>query len=115
MMRLAAVRTLLVRDLAHLRPGEGADAEASARLEREVLARARRRALTMALLAAGALVVLFLFRDQDRAFLPVGGEETLFTLGVVFVAAFLGFRLAQFLQLQAVERVWAELAEREED
>jgi len=115
MLRLRAVRSLLVRDVAHLRPGEGPDAEGSARIERETLARARQRALAMALLAAVALAVLFVFRDSSRDFLPVGrNEEAFFTLGVVFVAAFLGFRLAQFLQLRTVERVYAELEEREE-
>jgi len=116
MIRLRAVRSLLVRDVAHLRPGVAPDVEASARIERETLARARRRALAMALLAAAALVVLFVFRDTGQPFLSVGrGEELLFALGVSFIAAFLGFRLAQFLHLQTVERVCAELEEREEE
>jgi hypothetical protein len=116
MMRLRAVRTLLVRDVAHLRPVEGPDAEASAAIEREALARARRRALTMAVVAAAALVALFVFRQPGREFLPFErGEESLFTLGVVFIAAFLGFRLAGYLQLQTFERVYDELAARDEE
>lgn len=116
MLRLRAVRSLLIRDVAHLRPGEGEDAAATADIEREALARARKKALVMALLAAVALVVLFVFRDPTREFLPVGrSEEAFFTLGVVFVAAFLGFRLAQWLQLGSVERVCAELEAREDE
>lgn len=120
MMRLKAVRGLLVGEVASLRVAavesaeEGFDAasEQVAR-EREALAKARRRALLVAVLDGVALAVLFAFRDAGRAFLSTEGEELVFTLGVLVVAVHLGFRLAQFLQLRTVERLYEELLGRE--
>lgn len=120
MMRLKAVRGLLVGEVASLRvaavesaeEGFDADSEQVAR-EREALAKARRRALLVAVLDGAALAVLFYFRDAGRAFLSTEGEEVVFTLGVLVVAVHLGFRLAQFLQLRTVERLYEELLGRE--
>ena len=119
-MRLKAVRGLLVGEVASLRvaavesaeEGVDIDAEQVAR-ERGALAKARRRALLVALLDATALAVLFVFRDAGRAFLSIEGEEAVFTLGVLIVAVHLGFRLAQYIQLRSVERLYVELLERE--
>lgn len=120
MMRLRAVRSLLVGEVASLRVQgrpEGADDEAWAELaeqERDSLAKAKRRALLVVALDAAALAVLFLLRDRSDVWLPTGPtEETVFTLGVVVVAVHLGFRLAQLLLYRDVERVYEELAERE--
>lgn len=120
MMRLKAVRALLVGEVAGLRvvaveaAEEGFDVAAEQFVrEREVLTKARRRALLVALLDGVALVVLFAFRDAGRAILPTQGEEMVFTLGVLVVAIHLGFRLAQHLQLRTVERLFEELVERE--
>lgn len=120
MMRLRAVRALLVGDVASLHVArvegvdEGASAEQVAR-EREALDKARKKALFVVCLDAVALAVLFLLRDETRVFLTLGrGEETAFTLGVLVVAVHLGFRLAQLQQLKTVERLYDELMEREE-
>jgi hypothetical protein len=120
MMRLRAVRALLVGDVASLRvarvegSGEAAWKEQAAR-EREALEKARRRALLIVGLDAVALAVLFLLRDRGAPFLALGrGEEGAFTLGVLLVAVHLGYRLAQLRQLRTVERLYGELMEREE-
>ena len=122
MMRLRAVRALLVGEVAALRVvaaeeeagGPEAWAEQAAR-ERAVLHAARRRALLVVCLDGAAIAVLFLLRDRGGAFLALGrGEEGAFTLGVLLVAVHLGFRLAQYLHLRTVERLHGELAAREE-
>lgn len=121
MMRLRAVRALLVGEVAGLRvsgvegeAGEERWVEQAAR-EREALVKARRRAALVAALDGAALLVLFLLRERGRTFLPVGPtEETVFTFGVIAIAVHLGFRLAQLLLYREVARVYEELAEREE-
>lgn len=122
MMRLRAVRSLLVEDVAGLPrleeapAGEepaGRDDEAS---RREDLTLARRRAITVTGICAGALIVLFVLRDRGLPWLsPDRGEGGVFTLGVLLVAAYAGFRLAQYLHLRTVTRLWEELGERAED
>ena len=120
MMRLRAVRALLVAEVAALRVprvdgvGEEVLAEQAAR-DREALDKARRKALLVVCLDAVALAVLFLLRDGTGVFLTLGrGEEAAFTLGVLVVAVHLGFRLAQVQHLKTVDRLVDELLEREE-
>ncbi len=124
MIRLRAVRALLVEEVAGLRrpraeepAGEGdggeAEQETGARESRE-LARARRRALVVSLLCAAAVIALFALREPGRPWLVLGrSEEGAFTAGVLLVAAYAGFRLAQYLHLRTVARVHRELLERE--
>lgn len=126
MLRPRAVRALLVEEVAGLRrsepaPGEpGADAagepEAEERRDQERrLVRAGRRALAVAIACAAAVAVLFALRAPARAWLAPGrGEEGAFTIGVLLVTAYAGFRLAQYLHLRTVARLHRELAEREE-
>lgn len=121
MIRLRAVRSLLVGDVAGLRvvdatgeAGEARWAEQAAR-ERRALEKARRRAALVATLDAAALLVLFVLRERSTTFLPVGPtEETVFTVGVIAIAAHLGFRLAQMFLYRNVARIYEELTEREE-
>jgi hypothetical protein len=131
MLRIRAVKSLLIGEVASLRvpemaaaAGEGEEKGAEEALraahtaqearEREVLARARRRAVLVVCLDAAALLVLFLFRDRGRTFLPTGPqEETVFTLGVILIAVHLGFRLGQYFTYRNVGRVVDELDERE--
>jgi hypothetical protein len=131
MLRLRAVRSLLIGEVACLRvvgPEPTAEEEAKAgsedlsaawaaqeAREREALSRARRRAVLVVCLDAAALLVLFLFRERGQTFLPTGPqEETIFTLGVIVIAVHLGFRLGQYFTYRNVERVVDELGERAE-
>jgi hypothetical protein len=60
-----------------------------------------------------ALVALVAFYDGEGTQLTLtGGEQTLFTLGILAVAVHSGFRLAQLRQLAALERLRHELGER---
>lgn len=125
MLRLRAVRALLVEDVAGLRraperepPLAGAEdlesAEDPRLRESRELTRARRRALAVSLLCAGALAALFVLRDPTRPWLAPGrNEEGAFTVGVLLVAAYAGFRLAQYLHLRTVSRLHAELLDRD--
>lgn len=125
------MRALLVEDVAGLRrkrpappddserePGESAAAETEAAVRREQereLARARLRALVVAVACAAAVAALFVLRDPARPWLVPGRhEEGVFTIGILVVAAYAGFRFAGYLHLRNVARLYRELAEREE-
>lgn len=125
------MRALLVEEVAGLRrgrpappldregePGENAPAEAEAAERREQereLNRARRRALVVAIACAAAVAVLLALRDPARPWLAPGRhEEGVFTIGILLVTAYAGFRLAGYLHLRTVARLYRELAEREE-
>jgi|CXWL01.1.fsa_nt_gi hypothetical protein len=114
MLRKRAVRSLLVERIAGLRPSEGGetgelDDDALDRAERYVLDQARRKARAMAFLALGALVVLFLTRPTAERFLPLDATfDTVFTLGVLAVAVFAGYRLGTLEKLSAVKKVHEE-------
>lgn len=135
MLRLRAVRALLVKEVAGLRRGraapgdrepepaeptagvpDAAAAEAAERREQERdLERARRRALMVAIACAAAVAVLFVLRDPARPWLAPGRDEKgVFTIAILLVTAYAGFRLAGYLHLRTVARVYRELAEREE-
>jgi hypothetical protein len=136
MLRPRAVRALLVEEVAGLRrgapppgepgePGEPGAAEsepeaaeqdiAERRDQERELVRAGRRALGVAIACVAAVAVLFALRDPARAWLSPGrGEEGAFTIGILLVTAYAGFRLAQYLHLRTVARLHRELAEREE-
>ncbi len=78
-----------------------------------VLERAARRSGVIAAVDALAILILFVLRRADGPFLALGtAEETLFTAGVVAVAAHAGFRLGQREKYRAVARSLRELAER---
>lgn len=125
MLRLRAVRALLVEEVAGLpRPPEPEAGEAGDGDEEPVedprlresreLARARRRALGVAVLCTAAVAALFALRAPGRPWLAPGpSEEGAFTVGVLLVAAYAGFRLAQYLHLRTVSRIHRELLERE--
>lgn len=123
MLRIRAVRELLLEaagvrsaaPAAEAEVGEAAEtAEAARQRERQALDGARRRAFLVAALDGVALAVLFLLRQDDRFLVLSRGEETLFTLGVLVVAVHLGFRLAHAMTAGTVRRLYDELAEREE-
>ena len=98
MLRLSAVRSLLLEDVAELRPA--ADETASG-----ALAKARGRAALVAAFDLLAIAVLFALRPEGLPFLILErSEQGLFTLGVVAVAIHAGYRLGQRQKLGAVER-----------
>jgi hypothetical protein len=104
MLRPRAVRALLL-DVAALRQ-QGREAGAAGDdVDEAALRQAARRALLVAAIDALAIVLLFLLRDRSRPFLGLDrSPESVFTIGVLVVAVHLGFRLAQYLQLQRVRR-----------
>jgi hypothetical protein len=113
MLRTRAVRSLLL-DVGAVRPpameesGPPVDVQHDA--DRSVVRQAARRALLVVAIDALALSLLFLLRDRGRAFLALErSPDTVFTIGVLVVAAHLGFRLAQYLQLQRIARALDEL------
>lgn len=91
MLRPRAVEALLFEDVARLRrPAETTDER------HHELERAGRRALLVAVLDWLAIAALFIWRDPLVRFLDLGaGEESIFTLAILAVAAHSGFRLGQ--------------------
>lgn len=117
MWREPAIRSLLLEDICHLPRGDSGPGEHdSAREAGQRLDKARRRAGVIAVVSWIALLVLFALRSSGRTWLPTeAGEETIFTLGVLAVAVYSGFRLGQLEKLTAVSRVLDELRERSEN
>lgn len=106
MLRVQAIEDLLIDDIAHLRRSE-----ASAEERRQELAKARQRAILVAVFDWLAIAALFALRDPAASFLSLGaGEESVFTLAVVAVAVHSGFRLGQWEKYRAVERAVESLA-----
>lgn len=107
MWRTRAVVSMLVEDIAGLSlltPEDG---------EHEVLSKAMRRATLVVAVDCLAILILFLFRDNTRPFLPADQAiETVFTLGVLAVAAHAGFRWAQLERLRTVRRLCDDLRKR---
>ncbi len=114
MWRQRAVRSMLIEDVAGLRPraAEKGDDAAAGAAER-ALDKAIRRGVLVVALDWIAIAILFLVRDLDFRFLDLGPtEDAVFTLGVLAVAAHSGFRLGQLEKLRAVARACRDLAER---
>lgn len=80
---------------------------------RDELERASRKALGMVVLCWTAIVVLFLTHENPDRFLSFRGIETVFTLGILVIATYAGFRLGQWEKYRAVTRAVEELAERQ--
>ena len=99
MIRLRAVRSLLLEEIAELEP-PGAAGE-----ERATIAKARARAGIVTAIDLIAILILFIFRPQATSFLDLGAsEQGLFTLGVLAIAVHAGYRLGQMQKLGAVLR-----------
>ncbi len=81
----------------------------------EALARARRRAIVMVAFDWAAIVILVLLYGGEGSQLTFAGEQTLFTLGMLAVAAHSGFRLAQLQKLRSIARLCEELEDRESE
>jgi hypothetical protein len=107
MLRIPAIRSLLVNTVADVRGG----AE-SAEVDTAALRAARRRAGAVALLDWVAILILVLWRSGGSSFLPTGASpEGLFSLGILAVATHAGFRLGQREKYNAVLRTLEELPE----
>ena len=105
MWRTQAILDLLLGDLAGLHEGDSV-----------ALTRARRRGTLIVALDWLAIVVLVVFQDRGESHLSLGpGEQTLFTLGILVVAAHSGYRLAQVHKLRTIERIARDLEERRSD
>lgn len=120
MWRTSAVVAMLVEEIAGLRFVAEADPPPSEQPseypETLPLNKARRRARLMIALDWTAIIVLFTLRDRTNSFLPwEPAVETIFTIGVLSVAAHSGLRWAQLNLYRAVERLCTELRERHEN
>lgn len=119
MWRTRAVVSMLIEDVAGLSlptPESGEEDEFSEHPESETLSRAMRRATLVVAVDCLAILILFLFRDQTRPFLSANQTvETVFTFGVLAVAAHAGFRWAQLERFRTVQRLCDDLRERQED
>jgi len=110
MWRTRAVVSMLVEDIAGLKP-PAADGQES----QEALARAIRRTRLVIIIDWLAILILFLFRDTVRPFLPADRTvETVFTMGVLAVAAHAGYRWGQLDRYRAVEHLCEELRQRQD-
>lgn len=115
MLRIRAVQEMLVGDVAGVRVperDEGTPAERAADLAYE-MERARKKALAMAVLAWMAIAALLATHGRSAGFLSLEGTDAAFTVGILLLAVFSGFRLGQWYHYRAVERVLEELSERE--
>jgi len=117
MLRTRVVRQLLF-EVAGLRsrgnvPADSAEStseEEQLADESREIASARKRAIVIVVLDAVALAALLALRDPARGLLVLSrSEEALFTIGVLIVAAHLGFRLAQLYVLRNLERAWEDV------
>lgn len=120
MWRTRAVRSLLVREVAGLRPdlAEDEDGQEVARRQAEAdlaaVERARRRAWLVVALDWVAILALVLLAQHEAPLLVLGrSEQAVFTLAILIVAVHSGFRLGQMEKYGAVARACRELAERD--
>ncbi len=108
MWRTRAVERMLLEDIAGLRRRSAEKGSASA-----ALAAARRAAWRAVALDWGAIVVLLAVRFGEEPALVMGPSvDTVFSLGLLAVAAHSGFRLGQLEKLRAVAVLTEELAAR---
>jgi len=104
MWRTNAIVSMLLEEVGGLPPDDD-----------EALVRALRTGAWIVAIDWLAIIALIAFHDAGVALLTLGGsEQTLFTIGILAVAAHSGFRLAQIEKLKAVKRLQIELEERSE-
>lgn len=117
MWRTRAVVSMLVNEIAGVQehPTTGDDSQSVFEASQaKGLERAQRRAKLMIVLDCLAIVVLFFLRGSTRDFLPFDQSVgTIFSVGVLAVAAHAGFRWAQLENLRTVERLCEDLSQRE--
>jgi hypothetical protein len=102
MWRTRAVLDMLFEDIGGL-----------AHADEAALAKARRRAVLAVAFDWLAIVLLVVLHSGEAPQLTLeGGEQTLFTLGILAVAVHSGFRLGQLQKLRRIGRLAAELEAR---
>lgn len=117
MLRIRAVRELLVGDVAGVyvprtdleEPDAAPSRDDALRFE---LDRAVRKALGMVVLAAVAVAVLLLTHPEPGSSLVFEGEETVFTVSILLIAGYAGYRLGQWEKYRSVARALDEIDER---
>lgn len=110
MLRIGAVRQLLVEDVCGIRREPGAHEESAAD---DSLARAQRRATAVIVLDWIAILVLAFARAQAGESLTFGPHESgIFSIGLLAIAIHSGFRMGQLEKYRAASRVLDELTER---
>ena len=117
MFRTHAVRQLLLEDIAgipHSKSARGGDSD-SPELDDSstLLERARRRNTLVVVLDWIALLVLVFARVRSAQVLDIGpSEDSIFSLGLLAIAAHSGFRLGRLEKLHAVRRALDGLSKR---
>jgi len=113
MLHTHTVRRLLVERVAAVRwPGPGTEPAAADEERRVILDRlreARRRALFMVAVSWAALLFLLATSPRPAGFLSFVDLDAVFSLSVLVVAVFSGFRLGQWQKLRAVAAAVEEL------
>lgn len=121
MLRIRAVRELLVGDVAGVHvsrpddePADSDSAPSPTRSEdlRYELDRAARKALGMVVLAVTAVAVLLLTHPEPGNVWIFEGEELVFTLGILLIVGYGGYRLGQWEKYRSVARALDEIDER---
>lgn len=117
MLRIRAVRELLVGDVAGVYVPRTDPEEPNAAPSRDdplrfELDRAVRKALGMVVLAAVAVAVLLLTHPEPGSSLVFEGEETVFTVSILLIAGYAGYRLGQWEKYRSVARALDEIDER---
>ncbi|MCP4200528.1 MAG: hypothetical protein GY769_01175 [bacterium] len=107
MFRTRAVRQLLLEDIAGVRRHPEPEDSVAA------LERARRRALLVVVFDWIAILILVFVRARSGEMFSIGpSEDSIFSLGLLAIAAHSGFRLGQLEKIRAVARALDELEER---
>ena len=118
MWRTRAVIAMLIEEVACLRmprPDDESGPPATVSESLELLRKAARRARWIILLDVAAIAVLFFFRDASGPFLASHrAVDSIFTLGVLAVAAHAGFRSAQLWSYRNIDRICDELQQRDD-
>ena len=109
MFRTHAVRQLLLEDIAGIpqstRAHRGDRDPATLDDSNTRLERVRRRAILVVAMDWIALLVLVFVRARSAQVLDIGpSEDSIFSLGLLAIAAHSGFRLGQLEKLHAVRR-----------
>lgn len=128
MLRIRAVKSLLIEEVggivlprseaAETFSGDPAESSAEPAADEppqyvEELGRASRKALLIVVLCWAAILVLLVTHEDRGRFLSFEELETVFTVGILLVATYSGFRLGQWEKYRAIRRVVNELSERE--
>ncbi len=129
MFRRRAIESLLIEEVAGIAgprgrlprenetreaSGEGNALAAPVPVGREDLAESEKKALRLVGVCWVALLVLLIFHSGPRPFLSFEGVDAVFSLGVLVIAVYSGFRLGQWEKYRSVRRSLEDLGSRAE-